>query len=286
MSYLNEPDAVAPDCLLQARVMVHNAVQIAALAALANLKPKPDYSHTSLDWDAGARVFQTKPISGLDGQIRIGVSLTPLTMRVTNDDHVVDTLNLDTIVVADCLTWLDALLETSGLQPVSGVRHPFKLPADVSGISQFDTASLDRALKTLESWFALADRQLQKFAALHADITPGPSAVTCWPHHFDMATYVSLDTSGGHDAPGIGIGMSPGDKAYAEPYFYVNPWPHLDAASLPQPPVHGHWHTAGFVGAIATASALLSVDDMDGGLQQFIEQAFQIGRELLGPAGE
>jgi len=66
------------------------------------------------------------------------------------------------------------------------------------------------------------------------------------------------------------------------PYFYINPWPHLDPADLPALPEPGHWHTEGFVGAVATADEVLSVENPVAGLTAFVESAFAAGRGKLG----
>jgi hypothetical protein len=44
----------------------------------------------------------------------------------------------------------------------------------------------------------------------------------------------------------------------------------------------GHWHTEGFVGAIATAEEVLSLDGIAARLPVFISGAFALGREILG----
>jgi hypothetical protein len=104
----------------------------------------------------------------------------------------------------------------------------------------------------------------------------------CWPHHFDIATYVSLEAGDPETARAMGVGMSPGDESYDQPYFYVNPWPHLDSSELPDPPAPGHWHTDGYVGLIATAEEVLSQSDDALDLSRFLENAFDIGRRRLG----
>ena len=159
---------------------------------------------------------------------------------------------------------------------------PYDLPASVAGIEVYSTDGLGDALAALSAWFSLADAQLADFAAAQARLLPGPSPVRCWPHHFDIATYVGLGAGDAETARGIGVGMSPGDESYGQPYFYINPWPHLDAASLPELPPPGHWHTQGFVGAIATAEKVLSLSDIETELPTFIAAAFAIGRKKLG----
>jgi hypothetical protein len=274
--------AVTPDALANARIMAHNAAQITALAALANIKAKPDYSHTALHWDAANGGVQTNLMESSDGPLAIRVTLSPLAMWLVRGGETVDTLDLNDTTEADCLAWLDAGLTERGLKPASGVKHPFKLPKDVVAIERFDTNGLDTGLQALSRWYDLANHLLLSFAAKHDDITPGPSPLYCWPHHFDIATYVSFDAAGGESARGIGAGMSPGDKNYGEPYFYINPWPHPDAGNLPQLPQPGHWHTEGFVGAVATASEILTLSHTESGLADFIEGAFALGRNTLG----
>lgn len=271
-----------PELLKEARIMAHNAAQIAALAALANIQARPDYSHTALHWEAASGGFQTGAMDSADGPVLIRVTLSPLAMWVVRGGETVEMMELDDTAEADCIGWLDAGLTERGLKPASGVKHPFKLPADVIATTHFKTAGLEAGLQALARWYDLANHQLLNFTAKHADITPGPSPVYCWPHHFDIATYVSLDAADAETARGIGAGMSPGDKNYGEPYIYINPWPHLDTGNLPQLPAPGHWHTNGFVGAIATASELVTLPDVDTGLADFIEGAFSLGRNALG----
>ncbi|MCR9137530.1 MAG: hypothetical protein NXI27_16150 [Alphaproteobacteria bacterium] len=270
-----------PELLKDARIMAHNAAQIAALAALANIPARPDYSHTALHWEAASGGFQTGVMDSADGPVLIRVTLAPLAMWLVRGGETVDMIALNDTDEADCLGWLDVGLTERGLRAASGVKHPFKLPADVVAITRFKTAGLETGLQLLARWYDLANHQLLTFAAKHSNITPGPSPVYCWPHHFDIATYVSLDAEGTKNARGIGTGLSPGDQNYGEPYIYINPWPHLDASALPQLPAPGHWHTDGFVGAIATASELVTLTDMEAGLAEFIEGSFSLGRTAL-----
>ena len=110
------------------------------------------------------------------------------------------------------------------------------------------------------------------------------SPVRCRPHHFDIATYVSLEEGDAENARGVGVGMSPGDESYGQPYFYVNPWPKLGVDRLPELRFPGHWHTEGFVGAIATAERTLELGDTRKGLTRFLDAAFSTAVGLLLPS--
>ena len=264
-----------------ARIMAHNAAQLAALSALANLAAQPDYSHTALTWDAASGGFQTGTFDSFDGPVFIRVTLSPLAMWLVRGGETVDMIALEDTSEDDCLVWLDNGLMDRGLNPASGVAHPFKLPEEVDAISHFETKDLGPELQTLARWYDLANHQLLAFSARHGDLDPGPGPVHCWPHHFDIASYVSLENGSQAAARGIGVGMSPGDGAYSEPYIYVNPWPHPSTDRLPSAPTPGHWHTDDFVGAVATAGELSTLKDLDTGVAGFLEDAFSAGRDML-----
>ena len=83
-------------------------------------------------------------------------------------------------------------------------------------------------------------------------------------------------------ARAVEVGISPGDESYGEPYFYISPSPQLNIDNLPHLPTPGHWHTKGFVGAIATATEVLSMSNISNELPLFIDDAFTIGRKALG----
>ena len=76
----------------------------------------------------------------------------------------------------------------------------------------------------------------------------------------------------------VGLGLSPGDDAYAEPYWYVAPWPHPDASrELPPLASGGHWHREGFTAAILTGSDFLAggtAEDQPERLRDFLDAAF------------
>ena len=88
----------------------------------------------------------------------------------------------------------------------------------------------------------------------------------CWPQHFDIAFLVALEEGPPESARSIGIGVSPGDGYYAQPYLYVSPYPRPDTENLPALPQGGRWHTKDFFGAVATGMDLLELSDPRKGL--------------------
>jgi hypothetical protein len=98
---------------------------------------------------------------------------------------------------------------------------------------------------------------------------------------------VPLDAGGGESARSVGIGVSPGDSSYAQPYAYVSPWPYPDRATLPPAPPPGHWHTEGFVAIVATGQAILSLlsplslREPGSALLAFVTSAYETARASL-----
>ena len=209
-------------------------------------------------------------------------SLSPLSVCLVRDGVAVENLALDGVSMAEAVNWLDVQLKIAGLQPASDGKIPYKLPSDAAEVQTFQSSSEGAALRALAAWFDFAHRVLTDFAAANDKLRPGPSPVRCWPHHFDIATYVGLESGDFETARGVGVGLAPGDESYEQPYFYINPWPHLSKDDLPQLPLPGHWHSEGFVGAIATGEEVLSLTDLKNELPLFVSGAFEIGRSKLG----
>jgi hypothetical protein len=252
--------------------MAHAAGQLLYRAAVANAAPRPGDEHSNLGWDPDTGGFLTHPL-GPEG-ISVGLGLAPLVLRVADSSR-----SLDGMSTAEALGWLDAQLGEHGLAPASGVEVTYDLPDEVLAVSRYEDVT---GLDGLAAWFDLAARSLGGLAVGLTDLAPGPSPVRCWPHHFDIATYVSLESGDSEAARGIGVGLSPGDASYDQPYFYVNPWPHLDRATLPPAIGPGHWHTEGFVGSVATGTEILTLENVEPGTGVFLRASFDTGRKMLG----
>ncbi|MEO1747367.1 MAG: hypothetical protein AAFR27_01900 [Pseudomonadota bacterium] len=255
-----------------ARVVAHAACQLLYRAATANNTPLPGDEHSNLGWDVTSGCFQTRTL-GETGTV-VSLGLSPLALQIGDE-----ALALDGVAVTAALTWLDEKLDALDLQPASAVETAYDLPADVAALETFAAVE---GLDGLVAWYDLAADALTQLAVDMADLKPGPSDVRCWPHHFDIATYVSLEDGDAEVARGIGAGLSPGDGSYGEPYFYINPWPHIAQETLPSPIKPGHWHTKGFIGSVATATEIITLEDVSAGARNFVRQSFDTGRSLLG----
>jgi len=271
-----------PAALVAARNLAHHAAQWATKAARANLSAVPDDSHSAFTWDTlhAALVSQVLPAKG--GGVRVGIRIARLELIVTSGSHVLDAFQLDGKTDAAAGAWIDSKLHALGLKPAASVKLPYSLPDHPAGGRPHQISMMGRELGELSRWFAGPAETLEEFAAQLRGLRPGPGPVLCWPHHFDIATLVRFDESGGDTARSVGMGISPGDEFYAQPYAYVSPWPRFDAGGLPQLPLPGRWHTDGFFGAVATGEEILAMQDRGRALLAFITGAFEVGRAKLG----
>ena len=137
-----------------------------------------------------------------------------------------------------------------------------------------------QAHKEIANWFQTANDVLSDIARKH----PGATPVRCWPHHFDIATLIQIDSpDAGEQARSIGVGMSPGDTSYQEPYWYVTPWPYPGVTTLEDLP-EGAWQTSGWTGAVLTATRIVrevTSEDQTHLISLFLEAAIAASGNAL-----
>jgi len=256
----------APTALAAARALAHRAAQWPARAACANLAPAPDDSQLSLSWDPDMAALLGQP---LGGGVRVGLRMAVHELVFTTESRC-DALPLTGKPDAEAGNWLDHKLAAEGLKPASGTKLPYELPS-----TMFARAG-EEALRfpAIALWFAAAAEVLEELRRKYARFKPGPGPVRCWPHHFDIAILVALEEGRAGSARSIGIGVSPGDNYYAQPYLYVSPYPKPDVADLPPLPPGARWHSKDFFGAVATATDLLALPDPRAGFTRIVDAAF------------
>lgn len=255
-----------PTTLAAARALAHRAAQWPARAARANLAPAPDDSHSSLSWDAERAALLGQPMAG---GVRVGLRVALLELIVVKGERA-EGLDLAGKPDAEVGSWLDGKLAAEGLKPASHVTLPYELPPGLFARA----ANEAPRLAALNGWFAAAAELLEDLRAKTARFKPGPGPVRCWPHHFDIAVLVGLERGDPGKARSIGVGVSPGDDYYAQPYAYVSPTPRPNTGNLPTLPPGGRWHTRDFFGAVATGADILALPEPRKGLDAIVDAAF------------
>jgi hypothetical protein len=261
----------------EARLVAHWAAQIVAAVGETLVAPAPDASNASLEWIEPARALVGVPLG--DGAVRVALRPADLTLLILDaTNRAFETLDLRGETLQSGLAWLTAALaHVTGAAAVPLARPPHELPEHPVGSGAPFPATDDDARALLADIFSMADRQLRALAAS----VPGASPVRCWPHHFDIATLVALDSAKtpGEISRSIGVGLSAGDASYAGGYWYVTPWPCPAVPELPPLAAGGTWHRAGWLGAVLPLSHPNARDAARS--SAFLESAIAACRALL-----
>jgi hypothetical protein len=261
-----------PTALVRSRETLHHAAQLLALAGASFLDARPDDSHTSMSWLEPVGALATQPI-GAEITFRFALRLRELTLTVVDDDSRDESaaLSLHARTRTDALEWMRLEASRRGLdgERLRSRLHFAISPHPTDEGHPFERAA-DGTLEELATWYANASLVLGSKRRQ----MDGAGPVRCWPHHFDIATLVRLPGNGALQT--IGIGLSPGDESYAEPYYYVGPYP---APSLrPRPLSVGNWHTTGWWGGVLVGSEIVKhrTPDLQAAfVTRFIEEAVE-----------
>ena len=238
----------------EARLQAHYAVQWLARLARAAVPAQPDDSHTSLRWDNQLDGFVTHPLA--DGA-RLGLRLGDLTLTATGGEagRVARMFTLIGHSDAEAREWMGSAFAADGLDAQAlDAPAPYAMPSHaIAQGGNYSGAELSAALDELAAWFANGRTAVETVRGAmigHGCEAPAPR---CWPHHFDLAILTSFPLPRRATTAHVGAGLSPGDRFYGEPYFYLSVYPAPDPSALP--PL-GHWHVEDFTGAVATASSI------------------------------
>jgi len=266
--------------LAQARLQAHHAAQWLARAARAFLPPRPEDSHTNLGWDDALPGLETHALP--DGTV-VGLNISDLALVLRSGSSASgwQMISLDTRRDADIREWLGRALSARGFDAGKlDAASPYEMPAHPIGHgTPYAAAALAAAAAELAAWYANANRALSGIRQRLLARGLNAPAVRCWPHHFDLDTLVTLgaDALGAEAlAPTVGVGFSPGDVHYDEPYFYVSRYPAPDIATLPALPAVGHWHANRFTAAIATGHKIVQAADRQAEVETFLQVATDV----------
>jgi len=275
---LGDPD---PALLMGSRDQLHWAVQLASAAAATLLEPRQDDSHTALEW-----------LSRQDGVL--ACNTLPRGVRVALRPSRLEILLLDASGAALAVQPLDGRTFEAALEDLNHALRSAAVPIDsidppaVDHLPEFGggtSFSFDPrdAFAELGRWYANADMVLRKLQQAE-----GGSPVRCWPHHFDIATLIALSADSAPEAArSIGVGMTPGDAYYAEPYWYVTPWPYPAEPRLPPLAGDGSWHREQWLGAVLPGSRLVAAESsarQADRLAEFLDSAVLACRAMLADA--
>jgi hypothetical protein len=258
----------------ETRLQAHHAIQWLARAARAYVPPQPDDSHTNLGWDSTLGGFTTHPLRG--GAL-LSLKITDLTLGVRDgemSEHV-QYFSLDGRPDGQARQWLSEQVGARGLDAHAiEAPSPYEIPMHaVSQGAPYRLTGLTDAFAELAAWFNNAGLSLGSVHRQMIGRKWAASPVRCWPHHFDLATLTTLPARNADATGYVGVGLSPGDEYYDEPYFYVSVYPEPDPQVLPTLPMLGHWHGRDFMAAVATAHRIVATKNQQAETDDFLQTA-------------
>jgi hypothetical protein len=278
------PQTLSPQDLTEGRLQLHYAIQCIAAIGATLAEPLPDESHVSLSWNPPLEVFMGAPIQA-ETPFRVILDPISLTAGLINQhNRIFASQPLHRKTLTEVLDWHKYELTQLGA-PTSGIElltYPPDFPDHPLGHGdRFDAHQHITERWELILYYANTFHLLQEVISETADATP----VHIWPHHFDMATLLYLPRKMNGEPMTIGIGLSPGDMSYAEPYWYVSPYPYPSATQLPELEGNGVWHTQDWVGAVLTTPNLVadSSQAQRGQIKSFLESARMASQALFLP---
>jgi hypothetical protein len=267
--------------LREARLQAHYAAQWLGRVGSAFIPAKPDYSHTSMNWDDAFLGFTT---NALKDETRLGLRIVDLLfVFLDKEGKRTSSFSLAGRSDKDVRQWLDEQLDARGMQArLLDKTSPYEIPAHaIAKGAPYGVREVGGFLHDLAIWFADAQSALDGIRKRMTERSLSASPVRCWPHHFDLATLISLDKGGGEHGRSVNAGLSPGDEYYDEPYYYVTPYPLPEPAALPPLPPLGHWHTRDFTAAIAPASQIVKAKDRKSETDDFLQAAVEGAIKIL-----
>lgn len=271
---------ISKEDLAIARRLSHQAVQLTSITGRC-LNPKdPGDKTAALTWLASKNLLAGSRWSG--NRHRAAFSFSNLELYILGDeDNIISNYSLNRNTYDDAFKWLTEQVKKAGYDGAKLSKQlPYEIPHYIyADNSPFEIINKD-ALTELESYYANVD-----FILKEIDTKNNFSEILCWPHHFDIAASVTVEENPDLEkSKSIGVGMSPGDESYNEPYFYVSPWPYpVETNNLPKLDA-GKWHKERWFGAVLTSSEItgfINETDQLKITQDFINSAITASRKIL-----
>ena len=267
--------------LAKTRKQIHQAAQLPAITGRC-LNPKDSGdAFAALYWDNEQNVLSSQPWEKSGFRSILSISDFELVI-IEEKKGSNDSFKLNGKTYDEAFNWLKEKLNSLGFEGDKlNKSQPYQIPeyptAKGEPFKQINNATFTE----LQNYFSNAAFVLENLMTKQK----GASKVLCWPHHFDIATLITIEKNPDPEkTKTIGVGLSPGDESYNEPYFYVSPWPYPENKNDVLKLDHGHWHDKGWFGGVLTATEIIKQKDKSKQLkiaEIFIEKAIHNLKNLL-----
>ena len=260
----------------RARLQAHIALQPLVHITRAYLEPAADDSHNSFEWSQRLDALVTGQVRGGSLPFRLGLRISTLSvLLIGRGDTELGLFSLHGKTIADERNWLALRLAQGGLD-WAVLDVPLHYSIESLGFSNKSSFVVTEELTELSRYFANAAMVLEHVA----ETETGASPVRCWPHHFDIATLQWLKPG----KQSVGVGLSPGDEEFEQPYFYVTPSPVPAGGALPALRQGGKWHRGEWIGAVLSAQEIIengNARDQEHAVRSWLDEAAAAAKQVL-----
>lgn len=268
-----DPSPISSASWTAARESVHYGAYLLASVAHSVLAAAEDDSHSNLAFQSATESLGTRE---LGHGLTLHLDIQSLRLELQRKGSVVDTTRLSSRTIDESLAWVAQSLKDAGIS-ASIARRTYPDFPDHPLMTDGRFESRDEpARRALAAWFSNATDLLGGIRAAEGEM----SEPRVWPHHFDLGALISESEDLSRS---IGLGFSPGDEHFGEPYFYCSPYPAPNNdGSLPAL-AQGRWITHPFTSAILTETDLNALESGSRGpaAQRYFAEAIEQCRALI-----
>jgi len=257
---------------------IHTAIQLISIPPRSYLPQSDGDIYASLIWDARSKSLHSQHFGNLKN-IQTSINIKKFELEILVEEIVFDAIDMDNRTYEYLYDWLKNKLVRLQLDPSQlSTKLPYILQeieiSPESKLINYDSASLQEFAKFYQNAYL-------SFVRFQNENLEKKYKILVWPHHFDMALNIPLDPSGENQ---IGIGLSPGDQYYPEPYFYVLlPTGNYAEKTKSVTPIVGSWHTKKWNGLVLLASEFILETEhlQERIIVDFLKNAYDISKKVL-----
>ncbi|MEM6807147.1 MAG: hypothetical protein AAF696_37440, partial [Bacteroidota bacterium] len=196
------------------RLELHHALQIPAILARSFLGQHNEDIHANLAWEERFGALMSRPILASEEELRVGLVLEKLELIFWRE-NIILRFPFKGRNWEAAWNWVKENLPEFGLDPAKiMMEQPYA--SDLPNFPTQDGTDFSFGNPEVYSYFSSFYANTQYILGETLKTVSEASEIRCWPHHFDMASLLDLG-----EGKSIGLGMSPGDGTYEEPYFYI-----------------------------------------------------------------
>ena len=257
----------------ETRIILHQAIQNVASVGRKLLPNKSRDFNSKLIW-----VPALSRMAGewIHGNTTFRSSLCLETFEILLVDRKVNTLasfQLEGKTYSQLMIWLEEQIGKFGLDASNlTLNLPYKIPYHPVEEGELFTLRSLRPATELSKFYHNTYITLRKIKDRYEN-----GDIYIWPNRFDITLEITLKETGDYDTnTRIAFGMSPGDKIFESPYFYVSTWPNVDTEKCDKLSHNAIWMSEEWTGAV-----LLSKHVYEGNQQEKLETFFKEAEEQL-----